>query len=263
MKISDIIHYPVKSLSANHLKSSEVHERGLKDDRRFMLIDKSNTFVSQRKFPMLSQIDVGISENHLVLKNRRNNQVIQHALEFELKKTEVNIWRSICTSHQFLKKDLDQWISDQIGEELRFVYMDESDHRPINQKYAQGEEIVSFADGYPILIANKASLDDLNSKLSTPISMGHFRPNIVIDHDLAWAEDDWKRIRIGKVQLRIPKPCARCIVINIDPETGEKGSEVLQTLGKFRLQDGKILFGLNAIVEKTGKIKVGDKVEVE
>ena len=91
MKISDIIHYPVKSLRANHLKSSEVHERALKDDRRFMLIDKNNTFVSQRKFPMLSQIDVGISENHLVLKNRRNNQVIQHALEFELKKTEMQI----------------------------------------------------------------------------------------------------------------------------------------------------------------------------
>ena len=264
MKISDIIHFPVKSLSGNHLKSSEIHERGLKDDRRIMLIDESNTFVSQRKYPMLSQIDVGITEDNIVLRDRRTNFVIKQALQFELKKTEVSIWRKNCTSHHFLKPDLDQWISEQIGAPLRFVYMDESDRRPINQKYAQSEdEIVSFADGYPILIANTASLKDLNDHLRDPISMEHFRPNLVIEHDIAWDEDHWKKLRIGEVLLRIPKPCERCIVIDIDPITGKnKSSEVLQTLAKIRMPKGGIYFGLNAIVEKTGKVRLGDKVEI-
>lgn len=262
MKISDIINYPVKSLAGNHLSSSEVHERGLKDDRRLMLIDENNTFISQRKFPMLSQIEVGITEDTLVLKDRRDNQLIKFPFQLELKKTEVEVWKSKVTSHLFLKNDVNEWLSDHIGESIRLVYMDESDHRHINPDYASKDELVSFADGYPILIANTASLKDLNSKLPSPISMDHFRPNIVIDYDIAWDEDNWKRLIIGDVQLRIAKPCARCTVINVDPKTGEKNKDILISLSKSRLKDGEILFAMNAIVEKTGVINVGDEVVV-
>jgi uncharacterized protein YcbX len=262
MKISDIIHYPVKSLAGNQLLRSEVHERGLEDDRRFMLIDDHNVFMSQRKIPQLCHVEVGITEDHIVLRDRRNNESIRHKLEFELQKTEVSIWKTITTSHLFLYKELDEWISDRMGTKLRFAYMDESDHRPINPKYAKADEIVSFADGYPILVCNSASLKALNESLSKPIAMAHFRPNLVIDHDIAWAEDQWKRLKIGGVILRIPKPCARCTVITIDPDTGEKNPEVLIQLGKKRMIDGKILFGANAIVEQTGVIKRNDKVEI-
>lgn len=262
MKISDIIHFPVKSLAGNRLFRSEVHERGLKDDRRFMLIDDKNVFTSQRKIPQLCHIEVGISEDYIVLRDRRTNESINHKLEFELRKTEVSIWKTISTSHLFLYKELDEWISEKMGVSLRFTYMDESDHRPINPKYAENNEIVSFADGYPILLCNTASLKDLNSNLSKDITMDHFRPNLVIEHDLAWAEDSWKRLKIGEVVLRIPKPCARCTVINIDPKTGDKNKEVLLALSKERMVDGKILFGINAIVEKTGTIKQGDSVEI-
>lgn len=262
MKISDIIHYPVKSFAGNKLPISEVHERGLKEDRRFMLIDDNNIFVSQRKYPMLSQIGVGITEDYMILKDRRTNEFIRHKLEFELKKSEVSIWKSNTTAHQFLYKELDEWITKRIGVSLRFVYMDESDHRHMNPRYASEDEIVSFADGYPILITNTASLADINSKSKTPISMDHFRPNIVVDNALAWEEDTWGKLKIGEVILRIPKACARCIVINIDPETGESNNDILANLGEERLIDGKILFGVNAIVEKTGVIKEGDEVEV-
>jgi uncharacterized protein YcbX len=262
MKISDIIHYPVKSFAGNHLSTCEVHERGLKDDRRYMLVDNDGTFVSQRKYPLLSQIEVGITESNIILRDRRTNESINHQLEFELKKTDVKIWRSNTTSHQFLYKELDEWISDRMGTSLRFVYMDESDHRSMNPEYAKENEIVSFADGYPILICNAASLAILNSKLDSPITMSHFRPNIVLDHHTAWEEDNWKRLKIGEVILRIPKPCARCTVINIDPNTGEKNKNVLLTLSKARLSEEKILFGINAIIEKTGIIGLDDKVEI-
>ncbi len=262
MKISDIIHYPVKSLAGNHLQVSEVHERGLKDDRRLMLIDENNTFVSQRRHPFLSQIEAGITEDFIILQDRRNEQLIKHPFELELKKTTVKIWGEDATAHLFVNKQMDEWISDHIGGKFRFVYMDESDHRHINPEYASKDELVSFADGYPILICNTASLADYNSKTSQSISMDHFRPNIVIDHNIAWDEDNWKRIRIGEVVIRIAKPCARCIVTNIDPKTGISENKVLVELGKLRLVDNKVLFGMNAIVEKTGKIKVGDEVEL-
>lgn len=262
MKISDIIHYPVKSLAGNHLLNSEVYERGLKEDRRYMLIDDKNIFVSQRKYPLLSQIEVGISENNIVLRDRRSNETIRHRLEFELRKTEVSIWKDNTSSHFFLYKELDEWISNRIGAPLRFVYMDESDHRPIDPSYGKEDELVSFADGFPILLCNTSSLKDLNKDLSRPIKMDHFRPNLVIDHDQAWAEDKWKKIKIGEVILRLPKPCARCKVINIDPDSGEENSEVLLALSKKRMIDEKILFGVNAIVEKTGSIKRNDPVEI-
>jgi len=262
MKISDIIHYPVKSLAGNPLPFSEVYERGLKEDRRFMLINDKNVFVSQRNFPQLSQIEVGISENDLVLRDRRSNQVIRHRLEFELQKTEVTIWNDKTSAHLFLYKELDEWISTKIGSSLRFAYMDESDHRTIDPKYGKEGELVSFADGFPILICNTSSLKALNEDLSTPIKMDHFRPNIIIEHNQAWEEDKWKKIKIGNVILRTPKSCARCKVINIDPESGEQNSEVLHALSKKRMYDGKVYFGVNAIVEETGSIKRNDQVEI-
>jgi uncharacterized protein YcbX len=262
MKISDIIHYPVKSLAGNKLTRAEVHERGLKDDRRLMLIDENNIFVSQRKFPQLCMIEVGITEDYIVLVDRRSNEAIRHKLEFELHKTEVSIWNKLVTSHLFLYKELDEWISERTGLSLRFAYMDESDHRQIDIDYANEGEIVSFADGFPILVANSASLAALNKSLSQPIDISHFRPNLVIDHDIPWEEDKWNRLQIGEVVLRLPKPCARCTVINIDPESGKTNPEVLLTLSKERLVDGKILFGMNAIVEKTGRIKRGDQVSI-
>ena len=262
MKISDIIHYPVKSLAGNRLQVSEVDNRGLKDDRRLMLIDENNSFVSQRTYPLLSQIEAGITEDFIILHDRRNDQMIKHPFELELQKTTVKIWGENETAHQFVNKQMDEWISEHIGGKLRFVYMDESDHRQINPEYAEKDELVSFADGYPILIATTASLAAFNSTLSSAISIDHFRPNIVIENDIPWEEDNWNRIRIGEVVIRIAKPCARCIVTNIDPKTGVSENKVLVGLGKIRLVDNKVLFGVNAIAEKMGTIKVGDKVEL-
>ncbi len=262
MKISDIIHYPVKALAGNHLAFSEIQNRGLKDDRRLMLIDKNNKFVSQRSYPLLSQIEAGINEDFIILKDKRSDQLIKHPFELRLDKTTVGIWGTEVTSHRFINTELDDWISDQIGEKLRFVYMDESDHRHINPDYAAKDELVSFADGYPILICNTASLEAFNSTISSPISMDHFRPNIVIEHNIPWEEDQWKRIRIGGVVIRIAKPCARCIVTNIDPTTGIAGNSVLNDLGKIRLVDNKVLFGMNAIAEEMGTIRLGDQVEL-
>jgi uncharacterized protein YcbX len=135
----------------------------------------------------------------------------------------------------------------------------------LNPTYAvSAEDHTGFADGYPILIISEASLQDLNSRLDTPhpLLMNRFRPNIVVQNCEPFAEDTWKRIRIGDVEMALVKPCPRCVVTTIDKETLEKSKEPLKTLATYRNQEDGAMFGMNVIPLNEGDIKVGMSVEI-
>jgi uncharacterized protein YcbX len=134
--------------------------------------------------------------------------------------------------------------------------------RAVDPKYGLEGDVVSFADGYPLLIAAASSLDDLNGRLAEPVPMNRFRPNVVVSGTAPWAEDGWRRLAIGNVVLRIPKPCARCTVTTIDQRTAERGVEPLRTLATFRSRGNDVLFGQNCIPESPGSVSVGDAVTV-
>jgi hypothetical protein len=122
---------------------------------------------------------------------------------------------------------------------------------------------VSFADAFPLLLATRASLDDLNARLEAPLPMNRFRPNVVVDGCRAWEEDRWRRARLGEVAVRLPKLCDRCVVTTTDQLTGERGAEPLRTMATFRrMEDGKVYFGANAIPDGRGHISVGDPFTV-
>jgi len=140
--------------------------------------------------------------------------------------------------------------------------MPESTERKADPRYAQHNENVSFADGFPYLVISQASLDDLNSRLAEPIEMRRFRPNFVISGTEAFAEDQWKHIAIGDSRFEVVKPCARCVLTTIDPETAEKGPEPLKTLATYRRNGNKILFGQNVTAQHFGELKVGDPVTI-
>jgi hypothetical protein len=126
------------------------------------------------------------------------------------------------------------------------------------------QDTVSFADGYPFLLIGENSLEDLNSRLEHPVPMNRFRPNFVVKDSEAFAEDSWKKIKIGETVFHIVKPCERCVITTVNQTTGEKyGKEPLKTLATFRTKDNKVLFGQNLIAEKAGDfVKIGDKIEV-
>ena len=134
--------------------------------------------------------------------------------------------------------------------------------RPVNPAYGRPGDHVSFADGYPALLASEASLADLNSRLAAPVPMNRFRPNLVVDGTEAFAEDGWSRIRIGEVVFRVVKPCDRCVVTTIDQKTGKAGKEPLRTLSRYRKKDGKVYFAQNLIPDAPGTLRRGDPVEV-
>jgi uncharacterized protein YcbX len=153
-------------------------------------------------------------------------------------------------------------LSAALGTECGLVHMPESTLRQVDQAYAAPGERVAFADAFPLLLLTTASIDELNRRLDKPVTVRRFRPNLLVSSAQPHAEDTWLRIRIGSVEMRLAKPCARCAITTVDPDTGIAGKEPLRTLATYRSRAGKVFFGQNAIHAGAGTLRVGARVEV-
>lgn len=277
MKISEINIYPIKSLGGISLKESIVEKRGLEFDRRWMLVDENNDFLTQREFPKMATVSVKVLENHLkVSAENFGSQKISFNFGGS-EKLEVRIWRNQCLA-QVADEEISGWFSNVLQTDCRLVFMPEGTEREINQNFNKGGEIVSFADGYPLLLIGENSLSKLNERLEKKIPMNRFRPNLVVEDSEGFAEDFWNRIKIGNTIFRVTKPCARCVIPTIDQKTGVSDvREPLKTLASFRkasdvypenLQDyeldqNSVLFGQNLVAENFGEfVNIGDKLEI-
>ena len=123
---------------------------------------------------------------------------------------------------------------------------------------------MAFADGYPLLLIGQASLEDLSQRVGRPLEMLRFRPNLVIEGCEAYAEDGWKRLRIGDLEFRVVKPCSRCIMTTVDPQTGERDAdrEPFATLQKYRSEADGAMFGQNLVNDGNGRLEVGMPVTI-
>lgn len=264
MLLSELNVYPIKSLGGISLSNSKVETRGLEFDRRWMLINERNEFLTQREFPQMATIDVEINADNLVVANHLGSRKIS----FEPENNEtanVKIWRSRVRARIY-EKETNQWFSDVLRTNCRLVFMPKDYVRIVNPIYAvrKFRDTVSFADGYPFLVISENSLSVLNEKLENPLPMNRFRPNFVISGTEAFAEDTWKKIKIGDTIFHVVKPCERCVITTIDQEKGEKyGMEPLKTLAQYRNKNGKVLFGQYLIAEDAGgELKIGDYLEI-
>jgi uncharacterized protein YcbX len=259
--LSEINIYPIKSLAGISLQSSEVEERGLKYDRRWLLVNESNSFFTQREFPEMALIKVAAEDTGLKIHHK--TKIVEPLFipfEFEhTKKDKVIIWNDTVPG-EFYNDQIDGWFSDILDTKCRLVKMPESTRRVVDKTYVKNK-IVSFADGYPFLIIGQASLDDLNSRLNKFLPMNRFRPNFVFTGGNPYEEDKWKKFKIGDVKFRAVKPCARCVITTTDQETAERAHEPLLTLSKYRKIENKVMFGMNLVCKSTGEVKIGDKIE--
>ena len=221
-KLSEINIYPIKSLGGISLQSSEVEERGLKYDRRWVLVDESNTFFTQRDFPEMALIKVSIDDNGLKLNHKTKTiEPLFIPFNFEHSKSDkVVIWEDTVAG-EFYNKQIDNWFSDIIGIKCHLVKMPESTKRVVDESYAKNK-IVGFADGYPFLIIGQSSLDDLNSRMEAPLPMNRFRTNFVFTGGRPFEEDGWKKFKIGNVVFEAVKPCARCVITTTNQDTAER-----------------------------------------
>ncbi|MGE3465678.1 MAG: MOSC domain-containing protein [Pyrinomonadaceae bacterium] len=287
MHISEINVYPIKSLKGISLDSAVVERRGLQYDRRWMLATPDGMFLTQREFPTMATITVEVVNDELRAMSDGFGSLLIPVEPDKGERRAVTIWQSVCDGLVY-DTAVNDWFSDVLGTECQLVYMPDDSRRNVNKMFNSGEDIVSFADGYPLLVIGEASLDDLNARIQEsetraatrpefrPLPMKRFRPNIVVSGSAAFAEDDWKRIRVGDCVFRVVKPCARCVITTVDPAKGEfDGKEPLKTLASYRMardvMPGRyeefghgptaVLFGQNLIPEGAlSPIRVGDEV---
>lgn len=271
LRLASMHVYPVKSARGLAVTEAEVQPWGLAGDRRFMVTAPDGRFVTQRTEPRLAQVRAeyidGPVAGSLRLCAPGMADLLVPAVPGE--RVAVTVWRDTVPVTD-TGDAAATWLAGFLGRDLRLVYLDDPTARPVSPMYGQDTDRVSLADGFPLLLTATASLDALNGWLlesgGDPVPMDRFRPNVVVAGDgqdaVAWAEDDWRRVRIGAVTFRVSKPCARCVVTTTDQETGERGSEPLRILGQRRRLGRRLVFGQNLIPEGTGILRVGDPVVV-
>jgi uncharacterized protein YcbX len=263
ISLTDIRIYPIKSLAGIQLSQAEVQPQGLCDDRLFMLVDENGMFITQRKYPQLALLNTHSSVEGLRIDTTNFSSLTIKETDFTAKTTSVKIWQDECLGI-IATEQVNQWFSHYLGFPVKLIKYNKNAPRPVDPNYSSPNDIVSFADGFPLLVITQTSLNDLNSKLETPVSMTNFRPNIVVDGCEAYAEDDWKRIQIGDVKFDAIKRCRRCVLTTVDPKTGMKSEngQPLKVLSQYRKSEGGVFYGMNLIPRSKGIIRVTDKVEI-
>lgn len=260
--LSTITLYPVKSLAGITVTRWPVSKTGLLYDRKWMLIDSSGHFLSQRSLPRMALINTALVNDTLVLSAPGMSHLTLSLNPISEQTLTAHIWNDFCVA-QAVSTEADQWFSDFLTTDCRLVYQNDTSPRPIDPAYANARDQVSFADGFPFLIISENSLVSLNNAMQLNLPMSRFRPNLVIAGCPEYAEDSWRNIRIGHIDFRLPKPCSRCSVPTIDPVTAKTGKEPLQTLNRLRKWHNKVYFGQNALHDQAGELAVGDTVIIK
>ena len=264
-RLAAIFRYSVKSLSGHALDGAEVDRCGIAGDRRWLVIDAAGRFVTRREIPAMALIEVTSGSDGLTLSHPVAGRCHLTLPERDAPLVEARIWRDTVPL-RLAAPAVAAFLSLALERDVRLAYQCDAESRPVDPRFGHAGEHVSLADGFPLLVTTTGSLAALNERLPAAIGMARFRPNIVIDGTAAWAEDGWRRVRIGDVVLRVAKPCSRCVITTQDPLTGVRAmaDEPLTTLRAMgRQRPGGIMFGQNLVPETTGTIRVGDAVVIE
>lgn len=266
-KVESIIRYPIKSSKGMSLESSMVEERGLQHDRRWAVVDTKHKIMTGRNYVNLLSLRISPIENGIEISNDENSIEVTYK-ECSEKITNIDLWAKEQHTCRMAPEKINKWLSSHVGSECYLAYMSDDCYREprlgLASGYkARGRELVSYADDFPVLVVSEESLTDLNNRLETPVTMDHFRPNIVVSGLGAYAEDNFKFISIGECVFEFAQHCSRCVFTTIDPVTRQKRTdqEPLRTLAKYRkVKDYGVIFGVQMVPRKLGEIKVGDEV---
>ena len=261
--ISQLLIYPIKSLGGFEVNSAQLTDRGLQYDRRWMLVDFNNNFLTQREHAIMCMLQTSIKNDELVIfhKNNTEDKLAVPLHPIAATTTKVNVWDDECTA-QYVSEQADKWFTQKLSMDCRLVYMPDTEKRKVEEEYAHNNEITAFSDGYPLMMIGQASLDDLNSRLPEPLPMDRFRPNIVFTGGSPFDEDTMEHLLINDINLYGVKLSSRCVLTTINQTNAQKGKEPLKTLAGYRQKNNKIYFGQNLLFNQTGKMAIGDTIKV-
>lgn len=259
VRVSSLHVYPIKSLGGHPRDVSGVEPRGLRHDRRWMLVDEEGVFLSQRTIERMALFRVTSGEFGLrVIGPSGARFEVPFANEGE--RLTVRVWQSEVEAVR-VSDAADAWFSAEMGQPARLVYMPDEAVREPNPQFSREGDRIGFSDAMPVLVAGESSLEDLNSRLESPIPMNRFRANIIVSGSEAYAEDGWREgFTLGGVRFRHAKHCGRCRVTTTDQETAVVGQEPLRALAKYRREGNNVIFGTYYIPEAAGVVSVGDEL---
>jgi uncharacterized protein YcbX len=265
--------YPVKSLGGVALGAARVGPLGIARDRRWMLVDPDGVALTQRQHPRMALLRVallGAADDEdapitVTAPGGATRDVTPPPAGAPRRRVQVFDDAVDAATHPAA---VDAWFAAQLGIPCHLVYLPDDAERPVDPRYAGPGDRTAFTDGYPVLVASQASLDHLNARLAArgepPVGVERFRPSVLVAGAAPYAEDGWRTVRAGAVELRLVKPCARCVVTTVDPARGvADGREPLRTLAEYRRAGDKVLFAQNAVVRAPGTLRVGDPVAAE
>ena len=265
LEITKLYIYPIKSLAGITLNEVQVEFKGLAHDRRWMLVDENHGHITQRTHPVMALLQPAIEDAQMTITHKHKPEV---SFSFKLDESlsellTVTVWDDTCEAHE-VSAAASAWFSEQLGLNCKLVKMPEGFIRPTDPDFsATAEDKVSFADGYPMLIFDEASVAMIREKSGEAIYEDRFRGNIIFKGGHAHVEDELKRFSINGLDFYGSKPCTRCVLTTVDQDTAKKGKEPLKTLATYRMIDNKIKFGQNVIPLQEGTIKVGDPITVK
>ncbi len=258
--LSGLYVYPIKSCAGISLQKSELGATGLRHDRRWMLVDETGEFMSQRAHPRMALISTSVSGEHLTVGAPGMPDLEIPLRQEDENLVDVSVWGD-ANRGATVGEEADRWFREFLQFPCRLVRKQEDEPRLVDSSYAVSGDQVSFADGFAFLLISEASLEDLNGRLADPLPMNRFRPNFVVDGCDPYAEDGWGRLRVGSVPFRVAEACPRCAVTTVDQRTGARGKEPLRTLATYRKSEGEVFFGRNLIHDASGTVRVGDPIE--
>lgn len=264
--------YPVKSLRGLAVSHVALDSLGIVGDRRFLVVDLDGKFLTQRTHPRMALVDTAMLDDRLVLSASGHGKVaVGLRSDPAAIPRSVSVWSSVGLSAEDCGEPAATWLSTFLGHPCRLVRAGRAFHRPVAKPgRSLPDDVVGFADAYPLLVVGEESLADLNDRLvaqgEEPVPMDRFRPNLVVRGAGPFAEDRWRRFRVGDIVLRVAGPCARCVITTTDQQTAVRGVEPLRTLATYRRDAGArgdVNFGQNVIHEtKAGELATGTAIEV-
>lgn len=258
--------HPIKSCRAIPLERASLAVTGLAGDRQWMVVTLAGRFLTQREVPRLALIGITVGEPELRI-DAPEMPALTVPAQLAGESHPVTVWKDQCAARDAGDEPA-EWFTRALSRPVRLVQFDASVPRPSNVEWTQGIEALNgFTDGFPVLVISEASLDDLNSRLATPLPMDRFRPNVVLSGLNAYDEDRIHELVAGEVRLRIVKPCTRCVITTTDQATAQVvGPEPLRTLRSYRwnAQLQGVAFGQNVIVASGvgEELHVGQQLEV-
>jgi uncharacterized protein YcbX len=260
LQVSELFIYPIKSLGGISLSSAVVTDRGFQYDRRWMLVDSDNQFITQRDFAEMALLQVYVEKEGLKVTHKQKGDSIVIPFETSGEFISVQVW-SDKVKGIIVNTETNEWFSDILNKPCRLVYMPDQTKRRVDGRYATNKEITNFSDGYPFLTIGQSSLNDLNSRLEEKLPINRFRPNIVFTSGTPYEEDTFAHFIINDIHFYGVKLSARCVITTINQDTIKKSKEPLRTLSTYRMKNNKIYFGQNLLHDGKGTINIGDEIK--